>query len=308
MAKILVTGGAGFIASHVADAYEAAGHSVVVLDNLVTGFLANVPPGRKFYNVDIRDREMVEEVFEIERPDIVNHHAAQMDVRKSTKYPAFDAACNVLGSVHLIDAAHRFGTAKFIYASTGGAVYGQTQYLPVREDHPINPISQYGISKHTVEHYLFLYRYNYKLDYTVLRYPNVFGPRQNPHGEAGVVAIFAELMLQDKQPRIFGDGSQTRDYTYIKDVVAANLAALDKGSGGIYNIGTGVGTDVNGVFRALAKEIGYSGEPLYVEPRVGEIQEISLDSSLAAAELGWTPQYDFDRGIQETVAWYRERR
>jgi len=217
--RILVTGGAGFIGSHVVDRYVADGHHVAIIDNLSTGFEENINPQAVFYKVDITDQQAVAEVFEKERPEIVNHHAAQMDVRRSVADPAFDAVTNIVGSIHLIENAVRTNVSKFIYASTGGAVYGEPRYLPADEDHPINPLSQYGISKHTVEHYLQLYQVNDGLTYTVLRYGNVYGPRQNPHGEAGVNAIFAGLMLAGKQPTIFGDGSKTRDYVYVSDVV-----------------------------------------------------------------------------------------
>ncbi len=223
MSKILVTGGAGFIGSNVVDALLDNEHEVVVLDDLSTGFSENINPKVTFYNTDIRDEDKVRKIFESEKPDFVNHHAAQMDVRKSVQDPIFDAQCNILGSLNLILQSIRVGVQKFIYISTGGAVYGEPQYLPVDEQHPINPISQYGISKHTVEHYLYSYNVNYGLKYTVLRYPNVYGPRQNPHGEAGVIAIFTQKMLDNQQPTIFGDGSQTRDYTFVEDIVDGTL-------------------------------------------------------------------------------------
>ncbi|MGH7816477.1 MAG: NAD-dependent epimerase/dehydratase family protein, partial [Candidatus Binatia bacterium] len=220
--KILVTGGAGFIGSHVADRFVNDGHAVVVLDNLVSGDRRNLNPKARFVETDIRDSRGIEDLFAAERFDVIDHHAAQMDVRKSTEDPLYDAEVNILGSINLIMNAARHAVKKFIYISTGGAVYGEPTRLPVEEGDPINPECQYGISKHTVEHYLYLYRLLYKLNYTVLRYPNVYGPRQNPRGEAGVIAIFAGKMLEGEAPTIFGDGQQLRDYIYVGDVAEAN--------------------------------------------------------------------------------------
>lgn len=313
MSKILVTGGAGFIGSNVVDALLDNGHEVVVLDNLSTGFHGNINPKVIFYNVDICDEEKVRRIFELEKPDFVNHHAAQIDVRRSTREPIFDAQCNILGSLNLIIQSVTAGVKKFIYASTGGAIYGEPQYLPIDENHPINPISQYGISKHTVEHYLYLYSVNYGLRYTVLRYPNVYGPRQNPHGEAGVIAIFTQKMLNNQQPTIFGDGSQTRDYTFVSDIVEANIFTLTKGDNAIYNIGTGIEISVQQIFDSLkatlakdAKRHGLSSlEPVYGEERVGEIQHIYLDATKAKRELGWIPKTDFHYGLEQTVEYYQ---
>ncbi|MGB2885793.1 MAG: NAD-dependent epimerase/dehydratase family protein, partial [Dehalococcoidia bacterium] len=226
--KILFTGGAGFIGSNVVDALIDLGHEVVVVDNLSTGFRQNINPNAKFYQLSIRDKEL-SEVFEREKPELVNHHAAQIDVRKSADDPISDAEDNILGSLNLITNCVQFGVKRVIYASTGGAIYGEAQYLPADENHPVNPISQYGISKHTVEHYLYLYSTLYELDYVILRYANVYGPRQNPFGEAGVVAIFATQMLTGKQPTIFGPGDKTRDYIHVSDVTEANILALDRG-------------------------------------------------------------------------------
>jgi len=313
MNKILVTGGAGFIGSNVVDALINNGHEVVVLDDLSTGFHANINPKVTFYNVDIRDEDKVRQIFELEKPDFVNHHAAQMDVRKSTREPIFDAQCNILGSLNLIIQSVKTGVKKFIYASTGGAIYGEPKYLPVDENHPINPISQYGISKHTVEHYLYLYSVNYGLRYTVLRYPNVYGPRQNPHGEAGVIAIFTQKMLNNQRPTIFGDGSQTRDYTFVSDIASANIFALTKGDNTVYNIGTGIEISVQQIFDSLKAILTKnpkhrdltSLEPIYGEERIGEIQRISLDATKAKCELGWIPKTDFYHGLEQTVEYYQ---
>lgn len=306
MEKILVTGGAGFIGSHVVDRYISEGYDVAIIDNLSTGFRENLNPKATFYEVDIRDFKKVKMVFKTERPDYVNHHAAQMDVRKSTQDPVFDAECNIIGSLNLILNSAEFETKKFIYISTGGAVYGEPEKLPVTEEHSINPISQYGISKHTVEHYLYLYNQNLGLNYTVLRYPNVYGPRQNPHGEAGVIAIFLGLMLNRKRPTIFGDGTQTRDYTFVEDVVDANTIALTRGDGEIYNLGTGVETSVQQVFDSIEAILHTGLKPIYANERVGEIKRISLGATKAKKEIGWSPKYDFQSGLRKTIEYYKK--
>jgi UDP-glucose 4-epimerase len=306
--RILVTGGAGFIASHVADAFLELGHEVAVLDNLSTGFRRNVPKKAVFYETDILDRDAVTRVFQEFQPEIVDHHAAQMDVRISLVDPEFDARTNILGSLHLILNSVRFKVKKFIYISTGGAVYGEPSYLPVREDHPINPECAYGISKHTVEHYLYLYRFLEGLNYTVLRYPNVFGPRQNPKGEAGVNAIFIDQMLEGTVPTIFGDGEQLRDYVYVGDIAAANALALTQGNGEIINIGSGVGTSVNRIFSALAELLNFKSPARYAPTRAGEIYKVYLDPSRAEKILGWKAKVSFEEGLRRTVEWHKARR
>jgi len=305
--KILITGGAGFIGSNVADRMIEEGHGIAIVDDLSTGFRENIPTQAAFYEASVTDREAIHTLFEMEKPEIVIHHAAQMDVRKSTQDPVFDATVNILGSIILLEESVRAGTRKIIYASTGGAVYGEPQYLPADEDHPINPVSQYGISKHTVEHYLYLYGYNYGLRYTILRYPNVYGPRQNPHGEAGVVAIFTQKMLAGTSPAIFGDGSQTRDYTFVGDIVEANVLSLTRGDGGIYNVGTGVETSVQQIFDTLKEILQVDLEPVYAPPRLGEIRRICLNSNRAAKELGWRPSHTFLEGLRRTVEYYQAR-
>ncbi len=306
--KVLVTGGAGFIGSHVADRYIREGYSVVVLDNLSTGFKENVNPEAKFYLADITDREKMREILEAEKPDYVNHHAAQMDVRKSVDDPMFDARTNILGSMNLIMESLQSGVAKFVYVSTGGAVYGEPDSLPVDETYPVNPLSPYGVSKHTVEHYLYLCAHNAGFRYTVLRYANVYGPRQNPHGEAGVVAIFTEKMLVGETPTIFGTGTQTRDYVYVEDVVEASVLSIEKGAGGIYNLGTGQETSVIGLFESLRGIVGFDGEPSFAPARTGEIERISLDAGKAARELGWKPGHTLKQGFQKTVTYYRNKK
>ena len=244
---MLVTGGAGFIGSHVVDALIEEGHSVVVIDDLSSGKREHVHHDAKFHQLDIRSPDL-EGVFAEERPEVVNHHAAQVDVRVSMADPIFDADVNILGSLNLLECARSHGVEKLIYASTGGAVYGQPAYLPCDEDHPVEPICPYGISKLAVEHYLYLYRQSYGLEYTILRYANVYGPRQDPFGEGGVVAIFARQMVEGEQVVINGSGEQERDFVYVDDVVRANLVAMERGDGETYNLGRGVGTSVNELF------------------------------------------------------------
>jgi UDP-glucose 4-epimerase len=303
--KILVTGGAGFIGSHVVNAFIEDGHDVVIIDDLSTGRQSNLNPAAKFYQVDIRNPQ-VEEVFHDERPDVISHHAAQMDVRRSVADPLFDADVNILGSLKLIEYAKKYAIKKFIYISTGGAVYGEPEYLPCDENHPINPICQYGASKHTVEHYLYMYNVNYGLKYTVLRYPNVYGPRQDPHGEAGVVAIFCGKMLAGEQVTINGDGEQTRDYVYVGDCAKANVMVADENKAtGIYNLGSGKGTSVNEIFAGLRDIIGYKLAPLYGPAKVGETRFIYLSAEKAARELGWIQTISLEEGLRKTVEYFR---
>ncbi|NPA92005.1 MAG: NAD-dependent epimerase/dehydratase family protein [Chloroflexi bacterium] len=303
--RILVTGGAGFIGSHVVDAYIDEGHDVVVVDNLHTGKRANVNPKARFYHVDIRDVNALKRVFEEERPEVISHQAALANVRESMEKPAEYAEVNVIGSLHLLELARAHGVRKVIYASTGGAVYGEPEFLPVTEDHPIRPLDNYGASKHAVEHFLFLYKHNYGLDYTILRYPNVYGPRQDPLGEAGVIAIFTGRMLKGMECIINGSGEQQRDFLYVGDVARANVLALDRGSGGIYNLGWGKGVDINSLFRALAEVVGYDKPPVYGPPKLGEVFRVYLDASKARAELGWEPTVPLEEGLALTVAYFR---
>ncbi|MGH7726405.1 MAG: SDR family oxidoreductase, partial [Candidatus Eiseniibacteriota bacterium] len=303
--RILVTGGAGFIGSNLADRLVALGHDVAVLDDLSTGRRENLPQVARFFEADIRDAAAVEAAVASFRPEIVSHHAAQIDVRRSVREPALDAHTNVLGGIALFEACVRHGVRKVIYASTGGALYGEGRTLPATEEHPIHPESPYGISKYALEHYLHFYRLVHGLDSTVLRYPNVFGPRQSPHGEAGVNAIFIGLMLEGKRPTIFGDGEQLRDYVYVDDVVRANELALGAGSGETVNIGWGRGISVNDIVRTLRKLLAFEDEPIYADARPGEIQRIYLDAARARRVLGWEPQVSFEEGLGRTVAWHR---
>lgn len=303
--KVLVTGGAGFIASHVVDLHVKNGYEVVVVDDLSTGRASNLNPAAKFYKVDIRSPQLAE-VFEKEKPDFVNHHAAQMNVRRSVAEPLFDADVNILGSINLIECAKKYEVKRIVYISTGGAVYGEPEYVPCDEAHPINPICQYGASKHTVEHYLYMYRVNYGLNYTVLRYPNVYGPRQDPHGEAGVVAIFTGQMLAGEQVVINGDGEQTRDFVYVGDCAQANLLALKAdNSDGIFNIGFSRGTSVNEIFSALKKATNYQPDPVYGLAKVGETRHIYLKADKARQALGWKPTVSLEEGLGRTVDYFR---
>jgi UDP-glucose 4-epimerase len=298
--KILVTGGAGFIGSHVVDYFIAAGHQVVVVDNLATGYERNLNPQATFYNMDIRSPELAE-VFERERPEVIDHHAAQIDVRHSVAEPTYDADINILGSINLLQNAVKYQVAKVIYISSGGAIYGEPCYLPCDEDHPIEPLSPYGVSKHTVEHYLHLYHHNYGLPYTVLRYANVYGPRQDPNGEAGVIAIFAGQMLNGEEPVINGDGEQERDFVYVEDCARANVLALDNGQATAYNIGNGISTTVNEIWEMIKEITGYDEPPNYGPAKMGDVERIYLDIAKACQELDWEPRMDLKEGLRQTV-------
>jgi UDP-glucose 4-epimerase len=305
--KILVTGGAGFIASNVADAYIAAGHDVAILDDLSRGSMSNVNPRARFYEGDVRDREFVEHVFSSEKPNVVNHHAAQMDVRRGVREPVFDASVNILGSINLLEASVAHKVGRFVYISTAGAAYGEPKEMPVPEEYPINPITPYGISKHTVEHYLFTFSVLYGLPYVVLRYGNVYGPRQSSKGEAGVFAIFCEQMLAGIRPVIYGDGSKVRDYVYIDDVAQANLQALTHGTGEIFNIASGLPTTDYEVFTRVRDELSLERlEPEYVPVRPGEIDRIVLNTSKARRLLDWTPRVPLESGARRTVEYFRQ--
>jgi UDP-glucose 4-epimerase len=299
--RILITGGAGFIGSHVADAYLALGHDVTIVDDLSSGSMENVPRGARFYERDIRADDL-DEIFEAEEPEIVNHQAARANVRESFQMPLLYADVNVLGSLNLLECCRRHGVTKVIYASTGGATYGEALYLPVKEDHPVNPLDPYGASKHHVEHYLHLYSRHFGISYTALRYPNVYGERQSPHGEAGVVAIVANKMITNETPVINGGGDQERDFVHVSDVARASVLALDKGDGEILNIGSGIGTSVNSIVAALQEATTYHGEILHGPAKLGEVYKIYLDASRAKEVLGWEPAVPLRKGIAATVS------
>lgn len=304
--KVLITGGAGFIASNIADRYLELGHEVVIVDNMISGQKENIPAAAKFYEMDICD-EALKNVFETEKPDIVNHHAAQMDVRKSVADPAYDASVNVIGGLNILQNCVKYKVKKVIFASTGGAIYGEQDYFPADEEHPNRPLSPYGITKLTTEKYLFFYNHVYGLNYTILRYANVYGPRQNPHGEAGVVAIFSQRMLRKEQPRINGEGTQTRDYVFVGDVVKANELALTGGDNRIYNIGTGIETDVNTLFRTIASKMDYDVEEVHADAQPGEQLRSVLTAARIKEELGWEPTVDIKTGLERTVDFFRDK-
>jgi UDP-glucose 4-epimerase len=303
--RILVTGGAGFIGSHVVDALIEEEHEVIVVDDLSTGKRENLNPDAKFYRLDIRDAQRLEEVFAAERPEIVNHQAARANVRESMEKPILYAEVNVIGSLNLLELSRKYGVERFIYASTGGAVYGEPEYLPADEAHPINPLDPYGASKHFVEHYLYLYDLNYGLRSISLRYSNVYGPRQDPHGEAGVVAIFTGQMLEGGKPVINGSGEQERDFVYVGDIAEANIQAMERGDGQIYNIGWGVGTSINEIFAKLKEITAYEKEAVHGPPKLGEVFRIYLDAEKAKQELGWMPRVGLDKGMRRTVEYFR---
>lgn len=303
--KILVTGGAGFIASHITDAFINAGHSVVVLDDLSSGFEKNVNPKAKFVKGDICDKELVENLFKEENFDLVNHHAAQMDVRRSVKDPTFDANTNIIGTINLLQNCIKYNVKKFMFASTGGAVYGEQSYFPADENHPTQPRSPYGISKLAVEKYLYFYNAEYGLNYTILRYANIYGPRQNPFGEAGVVAIFTTKLLKAEQPIINGNGQQTRDYVFVGDVVNANILTLNDTTNDNYNVGTGIETNVNQLFHKLNDIISAGKEEKHGPAAPGEQMRSVITSEKLFNKFGWKPSTTLDEGLKLTVDFFR---
>ncbi|HOJ22347.1 MAG TPA: NAD-dependent epimerase/dehydratase family protein [Armatimonadota bacterium] len=305
--KVLVTGGAGFIGSHVVDRLIADGHQVVVVDDLSNGKRENLNPAATFYQMDIQDPALAD-LFEKEKPEIVNHHAAQMDVRRAVEDPVFDARVNILGFLNVLENCVRHQVRKVIFISSGGAVYGEPEQLPAEETHPIRPITPYGVTKYTGEKYLYFYRAVHKLDYTVLRYANVYGPRQDPHGEAGVVAIFIGLLARGETPTVFRypDGEMLRDYVFVRDVVEANIAAMSRGSGQEFNIGTGRGTSVSDLLAAVQRVMGTDIEPRYGAARPGEIRQTYLAIERAARLLDWRPKVSLEQGLYETAEWFRQ--
>jgi len=301
--KILVTGGAGFIASHIVDAYIEKGHNVVVIDNLSSGRIENLNKKAKFYEIDIRDKK-IEEVFKKEKIDVINHHAAQIDVRKSVAEPIFDADINIMGTLNLLENSRKYGIKKFIFASSGGVMYGECE-TPPDENYPALPLSPYGISKKVIEDYLRFYKFAYNLNFTVFRYGNVYGPRQDPHGEAGVVAIFSKAMLNNKEVFIFGDGKQIRDYINVFDIVRANLITLEEGDGEIFNLGTGNSISVNELFNYLKEITDYKREPVYKPQRLGELQKSKLNVKKAKEILSWKTEIDIKEGLRKTVEYFK---
>jgi len=304
--KILVTGGAGFIGSHIVDAYIAAGHEVVVLDNLSTGKKTNVNPKARLVEADIREAEKVRTLFAKERFEAINHHAAQMDVRRSVDDPVFDASVNILGVLTLLESCVATGVRKVVFASSGGASYGEQDYFPADEEHPQRPISPYGVAKLTTEKYLFYYRAVHGLDSVSLRYSNVYGPRQNPEGEAGVVAIFTSRMLAGGQPVINGDGKQTRDYVFVGDVVRANVKALEFKGTDAFNVCTAVESDVNDLFRIIKKKTGSKCEEKHGDAKKGEQLRSVLSYGKFQRVMGWVPEVSLEEGLGRTVEFFRK--
>lgn len=303
--RIIVTGGAGFIGSHIVDAYAAAGHELLVVDSLWEhggGRRANVPSGISLVHMDIRD-EAIGRIFADFKPEIVSHHAAQHSVAISARDPIYDAQVNVVGLLNVLENASRSGARKVIFASSG-ATYGTPERFPIDEATAQRPTSPYGITKMVAEHYLRFYRENRNLDYTALRYGNVYGPRQDPNGEAGVISIFIGKFLARQPVRIDWDGEQTRDYVFVSDVAAANRAALERGSGMEYVIGTGVKTSVNEIYRNLVAIAGFEAPIEHAPQRPGDAREAQFDSSRAQAELGWTPATPLDAGIRKTYEYF----
>jgi UDP-glucose 4-epimerase len=304
--KILVTGGAGFIGSHVVDGYVAAGHDVLVVDNLCTGKRENLNPKARFHQLDILEPKTAELIRE-ERPDVLNHHAAQMDVRRSVADPLFDARTNVLGTIALLEAARQAGVKKVLFVSSGGAVYGEQETFPAPETHPTWPVSPYGVSKRSGELYCHFYLAEYRMPFVALRYANVYGPRQDPHGEAGVVAIFSGKMLRGEPITVNGDGKQTRDYVYVGDVARMSVLALQREATGPVNIGTGVETDVNQLAGTLLEVSGSRSEVRHGPAKSGEQRRSVVDVRRAADVFGWRPEVSLHDGLARTVEFFRAR-
>lgn len=304
--KILVTGGAGFIGSQVADAFINEGHDVVIADDLSTGFEKNINPKARFFKVNICDHG-IQHIFESERFDVVNHHAAQIDVRKSVADPKFDAHTNIIGTINLLENCVKTSVKKFMFASTGGAIYGEQEYFPADENHPQSPLSPYGISKLAIEKYLYYYFIQHGLQFTILRYANIYGPRQNPFGEAGVVAIFVSKLLKNEQPVINGDGKQTRDYVFVQDAVKANLLNLINGESNIFNVGTGIETSVNHLFSELIKITGSKMKEKHGSAAPGEQQRSVISSVKIYKKTGWKPSTSIQDGLKKTIGYFKER-
>jgi UDP-glucose 4-epimerase len=305
--KIVVTGGAGFIGSHIVDAYVGAGHEVFVIDDLSSGKTENLNPKARLLRLELLDPKIPAVIADI-RPDVLNHHAAQMDVRRSVSDPVFDARINVLGFLNLIEAGKQAGLKKVIFASSGGTIYGEQESFPASEDHPKRPASPYGVSKLTGENYLGYYHRTFAIPYVAFRYGNVYGPRQNFSGEAGVIAIFIDRLLSGMTPVINGDGKQTRDFVYVGDVAAANLLALDTSHVGGLNIGAGAETDVATLYKRICRLLDSGISAVHGAAKRGEQRRVSLDCSLAQRVLNWSPKTSLDEGLAQTVAYYRKAR
>lgn len=300
--KILITGGAGFIGSHTVDILVKKGHKVCVIDNLSNGKMDNVNPRATFYKTDIASSS-ISKIFQKEKPEVVFHLAAHINLRKSFDNPVADAKTNILGSLNILECCRKNNVKKVIYASSA-AVYGEPRYLPVDEAHLIRPTSPYGLSKAVAEDYVKLYNKTYGLNYVILRYSNVYGPRQDPTGEAGVISIFLDHVLKGKAPEIFGSGMQTRDFVFVEDVAVANLMAINSPDG-IYNIGSGKETSVNEIFNEISEITGFYATPIHSEPRQ-EIKRIYFKTSRAHEVLGWTPKTTLREGLRKTIEWMKK--
>ncbi len=303
--KALVTGGAGFIGSHMVDRLLELDYKVVVMDDLSSGKIKNLNSDAVFHHTNITQIPMGE-IIQREQPDLVFHMAAQTSVTESTKNPIDDTNTNVIGTMRVLEASRKVGVEKVIYSCTGGALYGDPDKIPCMDDTIPVPVSPYGMSKWIAEQYLEFYYRQYRLNFTSLRYGNVYGPRQDPHGEAGVVAIFCQGMPEGKQPQIFGDGTQERDFISVFDVVDANIAAIDRGNGMTINIATGKATNVNRIFEMLRSITGYKWDPVHAPQRAGEVYQIALDCTRAAKELGWSPKISLEEGMQLTVDFFKQ--
>lgn len=303
MKRVLITGGAGFIGSNLVDRLILGGYSVSIIDNLSTGNINNINKHAKLYNMDIRDCE-VSKVFEVERPQYVFHHAAQIDVQKSLKDPVFDSSVNIIGTINILENCKKYGVNKIIYASSA-AVYGVPEYLPVDEKHIIRPISYYGISKHTPEHYIKVYSELYGIRHTIFRYANVYGIRQDPKGEGGVVSIFMDRLFKGIIPIIYGDGEQTRDFIYVDDIVEANIKSLSRGDNEILNISTNSPASVNELYRLMKDMLGFKYDAEYGIERSGDIKHSCLDNKRAMELLNWRPHYSLSEGLKKTIDYYR---
>ncbi|MFH1049685.1 MAG: NAD-dependent epimerase/dehydratase family protein [bacterium] len=303
--KIALTGGAGFIGSHIADAYLEQGHEVVIIDNLSTGRIENINPKAEFIEIDINS-DKLDKIFEEEKFDIVNHQAAQIDVRISVRDPKLDAKTNILGSLNLYEACKNNGVKKIIFSSTGGAIYGEQDYFPADEEHPLRPCSPYGIAKLVNEKYLFYYKEIYGIDHVILRYANVYGPRQNPFGEAGVIAIFINKMLNGEQPVINGDGKNTRDYVYVSDIVNGNLIALNNDVSGIFNLGTSIEYDVNFIFKKLNEILDSNFTEYHGEAKLGEQKRSVISYEKIQKKFGWKPEIELIEGLSKTIDFFKK--
>lgn len=302
--KVLVTGGAGFVGSHLSNKLLDLGYNVHILDNLSTGLPQNIPQKAIFHNIDIRNRIAIENLFAAEKFPIIFHNAAQMSVIRSVKRPVMDADINIIGTLNILDIGLVNGLQKIVFASSGGVIYGNPNKAPQDEDHPLNPISPYGLSKLSCERYLEYYWTNHGISHIALRYANVYGPRQSSKSGAGVIGIFMEKILKGEQPTIYGRGNKTRDFIFVSDIVNANIAALNYHGVGAFNIGTGIETNVNTIFRLIKKHLNLSIPEIHIGEEAGEQLRSVLDITKAQKHLHWSPQISFSDGLKQTIDWY----